>query len=143
MRIVLLTLLLVGSTAYGQRQASIQQIDSLVVAIDKMTLAVKGELQEFGPMKNSTHFYYDSTRNTLHKVVQSFGSEKGNMELVFYYSGHTLQKCLFITRELTKEPFVGYIYYDGEKVLATNTKDVDFKVNHWRGQGFVEDFQKL
>lgn len=131
-----------STTAYGQGKTRIQQIDSLVAAIDQMSLAVKGELQEFGPMKNGTHFYYDSTQNTLHKVVQSFGSEKGSMELAFYYSGHALQKCLFLTKEIGKEPFVGYIYYDGEKVLATNVKDVDFKVNHWRGQGFVDDFQK-
>jgi hypothetical protein len=142
MRILLLTLLLVGTTAYGQRKTSIKQIDSIVTAINKMPLAVKGDVQEFGPMKNSTQFYYDSIQNTLHKVVQYFGSEEGSMELVFYYSNHMLQKCMFTTKELKKEPFVGYIYYEGENVLSTNTEEIDFKTNRWRGQSFVEAFQK-
>lgn len=144
MKKLLFISLLIGSKAYSQGLPTVKQIDSLVAVINKMPLARKGEVQEIGIMKNSTLFFYDSTKNVLHKVVQNFGSEQGSMEITFYYSNQILQKCVFTTTELKKKPKTGYIYYAGEKVLLTNTEgEIDMKTNRWRGQSFVEEFQNL
>lgn len=142
-KLLIFFFLLIGGKAFTQTKHSIKQIDSIVTSINKMPLARKGDVVEVGAMNNGTYYYYDSTQNTLRKVVQFFGSEKGNMELSFYYTGHELQKFEFTSKEIKKKPQKGYIYYSGEKVLAASAKDIDPKINHWRGQSFLEEFQKL
>jgi hypothetical protein len=142
MKKLLLAFILVGGKAFSQSTYTIKQIDSIVTAVDNMPLAQRGTMVEVGPIKNGTFYYYDSTQNTLRKVVQSFGSEEGSMELSFYYAGNTVQKFMFTSKDGKKKPQSGFIYYAGEKVLATNAKDIDPKTNHWRGKSFVEEFQK-
>jgi hypothetical protein len=142
MKQLLLACLLIGGKTYSQSTYTIKQIDSIVTTINNMPLAQRGAMVEIGLIKNGTFYYYDSTQNTLRKVVQSFGSEEGSMELSFYYAGNAVQKFMFTSKDGKKKPQSGYIYYAGEKVLATNAKDIDPKTNHWRGQSFVEEFQK-